>query len=157
MTIDRINLSSVTWAIIKYIRQSHPSTFFYSLQSFREYHNSNNFDLLSSPTTSIFCTYVTSTLVTMAPLNTRSAEILTASHCFAFSILLLLSAFTHTVIIISASTVVAKTALLSSSVLAPTYSLLFLLLEHLLEMILLKTLATMNRHRSILMLSALLF
>jgi hypothetical protein len=98
----------------------------------------------------------------MATSNTRSAEILTAVHCFTFSVLLLLSAFTLTLafthaVIISASTIAAKTALLSANVIIPTCSLLFLSLEHLLEMVQPKTLTIYNRHQSILMLSVLLF
>jgi hypothetical protein len=65
--------------------------------------------------------------------NTCSVESLTAIQCLAFSILLLLSAlaltltFTHIIIIVSASTFVAKIALLSTNVVIPTCSLLFLL------------------------------
>ncbi len=95
--------------------------------------------------------------------NTRFVESLTAVQCLTFSVLLLLSAlaltltFTHAIIIVSASTFVAKTALLSTNVVIPTCSLLFLLLKHLLEIIQPKTLTTVNYYQSILILSGLLF
>lgn len=79
--------------------------------------------------------------VTMPTSGTRSAESLTAVHCLTFSILLLLSAlaltltFTHAVIIISASTFVAKTTLSSTKVIISTCSLLFLLPKHLIEIV----------------------
>ena len=101
-------------------------------------------------------------LVTMASSNTYSTKSLAVIHCFTFSILLLLSAFTlalaftHTVIIILTSPVVAKAVLLSANIIVLICSLL-LSLEYLLEIIQLKTLTTLKRHQSILTLSALLF
>jgi hypothetical protein len=99
----------------------------------------------------------------MAPSNTYSTKSLTAAHCFTFSILLLLSAFaltfafTHTVIIVSTSPVITKSALLSANIIVPICSLLLLSLEHLLEMVPPKTLTTLNHYLSVLVLSALLF
>lgn len=96
----------------------------------------------------------------MASSTTKS---LAAAHYFTFSILLLLSAFaltlafTHTVIIILTSPIVAKAALLSANIIVPICSLLLLSLEHILEMVQPKTFTTLNRHLSILVLSALLF
>jgi hypothetical protein len=95
--------------------------------------------------------------------NTRSVEPLTAVQCLAFSIILLISAvaltltFTHAIIIVSAPTFVARAALLSTNVIIPTCSLLFLLLKHSLKIIQLKTLTTLNYYRSFLILSGLLF
>lgn len=99
----------------------------------------------------------------MASLNTCFTKSLAAAHYFTFSILLLLSAFaftlafTHTVIIILTSPIVAKAALLSANIIIPICSLLLLLLKHVLKMIQPKTLITLNHHLSILILSALLF
>ena len=99
----------------------------------------------------------------MVSSNTYSTKSLVTAYCFTFSILLLLSAsiftlaFTHTIIIILTSPVVAKAALLSANIIVPICSLLLLSLEHLLEMIQPKTLTTLNHHLSILVLSALLF
>jgi hypothetical protein len=94
----------------------------------------------------------------MVTLNTRYAEALTALHCFTFSVLLLLSAFaltlafTHATIIILTSTVIAKITLFSANIIVPTCSLLFLSLE----MVQPRALTIIDRHQSILVLSALL-
>ncbi len=95
--------------------------------------------------------------------STCLIKLLTAARGFTFIILLLFSAFaltlacTHTVITMLTSSVVTKAALLSANIIVPICSLLLLSLEHLLEMIQPKTLTNLNRHLSILVLSALLF
>jgi hypothetical protein len=99
----------------------------------------------------------------MALLNAYSIKSLIAAYCFIFSIFLLLSAFalmlvfTYTVIIILILLVVIKAALLSTNIIISICSLLLLLLEHLLDIVRLKTLITLNYYLSLLILSALLF
>jgi hypothetical protein len=99
----------------------------------------------------------------MASSNIYSIKSFVAAYCFTISILLLLSAFTftlaftHTIIFILNSPVVAKAALVSANIIVPICSLLLLSLEHLLEMVQPKILTTLNHYLSILVLSALLF